>query len=299
MQQKKHTKRNMISLLLILILLCGIGGYIWVQSITNKIFIPHTSVASATTTSVSDALTTKSPFNILLLGYGGGNHDGKYLTDSMIIVHVDPTRKKVFLVSIPRDIWIHIPIDNSSGTYSKINAAYQDGLDNTTYPNKPSQFQGDDSGGRLAEYVVSQVTGINIPYFVGMDFAGFTHTIDTLGGVDITVNTGFDDYAYPIEGQEDTLCAFSQDALATMSAQIATGSAQESDFFPCRFEHLHFDPGPQHMDDQERLARPIPYPTTRPVNNLNMLRIKSTPKRGGSLIGPLYSLPVPPKSPLP
>jgi anionic cell wall polymer biosynthesis LytR-Cps2A-Psr (LCP) family protein len=44
-----------------------------------------------------------------------------------------------------------------------------------------------------------------------------------------------------------------EDEIATLSAQIATGSATESEFFPCRYEHLHFDAGSQHMDGETAL----------------------------------------------
>ncbi|HZE87165.1 MAG TPA: LCP family protein, partial [Methylomirabilota bacterium] len=36
--------------------------------------------------------------------------------------------------------------------------------------------------------------------------------------------------------------------ITDLSAQLASGSATEVDSFPCRYEHLHFDKGPTHMD---------------------------------------------------
>jgi len=235
----------------ILIVIVSAACYLWIHSVTNKIFIPHTKVASsAPLNSIQQSLVDKTPINILLLGYGGGNHDGTYLTDSMIAVHIDPKTQKVFLISIPRDIWVKIPTDGNDGSYSKINAAYSDGLDDTDYPNKLPQFTGADGGGRLAEYIVQQVTGVPMEYFIGMDFSGFTHTIDTLGGVDIDVQIAFDDYQYPIEGMEDATCGLSDDQIASFSAALASPSAtiSDQDAFPCRYEHLHFDAGEQHMD---------------------------------------------------
>ena len=35
----------------------------------------------------------KTTFSVLLLGYGGANHEGAYLTDTMILVQID-TKKK-------------------------------------------------------------------------------------------------------------------------------------------------------------------------------------------------------------
>ncbi len=243
-------KKIIIACVLFLFIIV-IAVYFWLHSITKKIFITRPKTEStASLNSIQQSLVDKTPITIVLLGYGGGNHDGTYLTDSIIAVHIDPKTQKVFLISIPRDIWVKIPTDAGGGNYSKINAAYSDGLDDTTYPNKEQQFSGADGGGRLAGYVIQQVLGIPVNYFIGMDFSGFTHTIDTLGGVDIDVQTAFDDYQYPIAGSEDATCGLSQDQIASFSAVLASPSASisELDAFPCRFEHLHFSTGKQHMD---------------------------------------------------
>src|SRR5436305_15328462 len=60
--------------------------------------------------------------NMLLLGIGGGTHDGPNLTDTIIFVNINQNTKKVTLVSIPRDLWI-------PDLQGKINTAYADGQD--------------------------------------------------------------------------------------------------------------------------------------------------------------------------
>jgi hypothetical protein len=47
--------------------------------------------------------------NILLMGRGGGKHDGPDLTDTMMLASIDPVNSKVTLISIPRDLWIDVP----------------------------------------------------------------------------------------------------------------------------------------------------------------------------------------------
>ena len=44
--------------------------------------------------------------NILILGIGGGNHDGADLTDTMIVLSLDTAKKTMAMISVPRDIWI-------------------------------------------------------------------------------------------------------------------------------------------------------------------------------------------------
>lgn len=239
---------------IIFIILVGLGIYVYsfTRKIQTKIFVPR-SKTQASAPTVASNLQNKIPFNILLLGYGGGNHEGTYLTDSMIMAHFDPKQKKILLISIPRDIWIKLPLDNKNGSYWKINAAYALGMDDQRYPDKPEPYRGTGGGGRLAEYAVGKLTGLQVNNFVGGDFAGFTKTIDTLGGVDINVEKTFDDIEYPLEGKEDELCGVEKDAVASYSAQIATGSAQISEIFPCRFEKLHFSAGLQTMNGETAL----------------------------------------------
>ncbi|MBU4016405.1 LCP family protein [Patescibacteria group bacterium] len=242
--------KKIIAVVLFLLLTIVVVFYFCLQSITQKIFIPPAKTVTASKNTIQQSLDDKTPINILLLGYGGGDHDGAYLTDSIITVHIDPGTQKIFLISIPRDIWIKIPTNGEEGSYSKINAAYQIGLDDINYPDKQEKFSGPGGGAKLAEYAVSQVTGLSTNFFVGIDFSGFTKTIDTLEGVDIAVNKAFDDYEYPIQGKETDACGLAETEIASLSAQLASPSAELSqlDAFPCRYEHLHFNAGQQHMD---------------------------------------------------
>src|SRR5258708_735105 len=227
-----------LSIIVILILVTLFATfYIWFKGIANKIFIPHAGTVSATSETIANDLLNGIPFNILLLGYGGGNHDGPYLTDSIIIAHIDPMQNKVLVISVPRDIWVKIPTSGTDTTYLKINAAYEIGLDDQDYPDKQSQFKGAAGGSNLAKYVIGQVTGMPIKYFIGVDFAGFVKTIDAIGGVDIDVETAFDDPQYPNEGHETDLCNHTKEEVPDLE-KIATVSPQLA--YPCRYITLHF-----------------------------------------------------------
>lgn len=168
--------------------------------------------------------------NILLLGTGGGTHEGPNLTDTIIFASIDPQNKKITMVTIPRDIWVP-DVDG------KINSIYQLGLD-----------KGKDKGLLYAEAEIGKIMGQKIDYGFRIDFDGFIQAVDMMGGLDITVDRTFDDYAYPITGKEDDSCGLDEVKIASLSAEIASGSATELDAFPCRYEHLHFDAGQQHMD---------------------------------------------------
>lgn len=187
---------------------------------------------------------TDGRVNVLLMGIGGGNHEGALLTDSIIVASYNLKTKDVTLFSIPRDLWL----DNIQG---KVNTAYEIGKEK-------------DGGLKYAEDKIDDILGIPIHYGVVLDFSGFSKSIDLMGGVDVNVPNTFDDYEYPIEGRENDLCGLQekemditpeeasssglqpgkQKVLVDASGKIATDSAS----FACRFEHIHFDKGLTHMD---------------------------------------------------
>jgi LCP family protein required for cell wall assembly len=168
--------------------------------------------------------------NLLLLGVGGGTHEGPDLTDTVIFASIDPKSKEVLLVSIPRDLWV-------PEIQAKINHAYIYGEEKEA-----------GKGLLMAKAMVGKIVGQDIEYAIKIDFNGFVKAVDEIGGLDVAVERTFDDYAYPISGKEIDPCGHDEVMIASFSAQIATGSATESEFFPCRYEHLHFDEGQTHMD---------------------------------------------------
>lgn len=162
----------------------------------------------------------KGIFNTVLLGYGGEGHSGSYLTDSIIIVHVNTLTKKAALISIPRDLWV-------TGNH-KINAeASINGFANVGNP-------------------IRDVTGLPITYFVSTDFGGFAKLIDNLGGITVNVPKTFDDPFYPILGQENNVCGKTEDEIFVLKNKF-TGFDLEKQF-TCRYEHLHFDKGPVNVN---------------------------------------------------
>jgi LCP family protein required for cell wall assembly len=147
--------------------------------------------------------------NILLLGIGGKNHDGGNLTDTIILASIQPSSKKVSMLSIPRDM--SVPIENMG--WRKINNV-----------NAYAEAEEKDSGGLATSQAVSDVLGIPIDYYVRIDFQGFINIIDELGGIDVEVENTLDDYSYPVLGRED------------------------AEPYDSRYEHLHIDQGSNHMD---------------------------------------------------
>jgi LCP family protein required for cell wall assembly len=136
--------------------------------------------------------------NLLLLGYGGPGHDGPYLTDSIMLLSIQPSMHEAIMISLPRDLWVKIPALPRNGYMNgKLNSAFAIGTDHRNYPNVRSDWKKDTGGGDLAAATVSQVTGQPIDYWVGVDFKAFRDVVNALGGVRVAVPTTLDDPYFP------------------------------------------------------------------------------------------------------
>ncbi|HEX6548186.1 MAG TPA: LCP family protein [Candidatus Dormibacteraeota bacterium] len=139
--------------------------------------------------------------NLLVLGEGGQENDAPTLTDTMMVITIDPQTKRVVETSVPRDLWVTVDAWTDGRTYSqKINVANEIGSDDSysIFPCcKKPQFTGRDGGGHLAESVVQEVTGIHFDGYVTVDFVAFRDIVDALGGIQIHMDTPLDDCHYP------------------------------------------------------------------------------------------------------
>lgn len=122
--------------------------------------------------------------NVLLLGMGGQGHDGPLLTDTIVVAQISTDTREAVLLSIPRDFVVLLP----TGGFRKINAAYAF-----------AELATVGSGGAAAIETAEALTGLTIPYFAAVDFAGFTQAVDHIGGLTVTVDRAFTDATYPDE----------------------------------------------------------------------------------------------------
>ncbi|OGH84956.1 MAG: hypothetical protein A2493_01915 [Candidatus Magasanikbacteria bacterium RIFOXYC12_FULL_33_11] len=143
--------------------------------------------------------------NVLLLGMGGLGHDGPYLTDTIMIVSIEPSTHEVAFISIPRDLGVNI--DNYG--VRKINSA------NSIGETKQANW-----GGAYATEVISKTFDIDIPYYVRIDFQAFSEIIDEVGGVRVDVENPFTDYLYPTDNDLYQTVSFTK-GTQTMDGETA------------------------------------------------------------------------------
>lgn len=120
--------------------------------------------------------------NILLIGIGGPNHPGGDLSDTIMVVSLDPLSHDVTMLSIPRDLYVPIPGHGSA----KINAAHAYGDEERL-----------GSGPGLLEQTIEQNLGIPIHYYIRLDFDAFKEAVNTVGGIDIKVPQALYDPFFP------------------------------------------------------------------------------------------------------
>ncbi|MBA2571304.1 MAG: LCP family protein [Chloroflexi bacterium] len=167
--------------------------------------------------------------NIVLIGADRREDGGSYLTDTMIVVTIDPVTKQVGFITIPRDTTqVPLPRDwpasrNYGGTFpSKINTIY------TIARLSPSLFPGNDAqrGYIALKGALSELYQLDVKYYVAVDLAGFTETIDQLNGVVIDVQVPVDDVHYPTDDGRGSLKLHIPAGIQYMNGQEALAFAR-------------------------------------------------------------------------
>jgi LCP family protein required for cell wall assembly len=87
------------------------------------------------------------------------------LSDTMMILHIDPSQGQAAILSIPRDLWVTV-----NGSHDRINAAFAGG------------------GPQLLIKTIQDDLGIQINHYAEVDFSGFQNIVDTIGGLKIYID---------------------------------------------------------------------------------------------------------------
>lgn len=130
---------------------------------------------------------------ILLMGIdqrSAVDQERAYRSDTMILVHVNPARRHVGMVSIPRDLYVPVPGYREN---QRINTANYLG-DLNDYPGG--------GGPALAAETIRQNFGIRVDNYVRVNFDVFERVVDILApdGVEICVSEDIYDPRYPDAG---------------------------------------------------------------------------------------------------
>lgn len=122
--------------------------------------------------------------NVLIVGVDSRTGNDISNTDTIIIASYNYETENLNMISIPRDF--HVEVDPNTKWYRRINAVYSIAENNTK-----------GTGFNALQKSVEDVTGLEIQYYVLVDFKAFVEIIDKVGGVNINVENSFTDYRYP------------------------------------------------------------------------------------------------------
>ncbi|MBA2877144.1 LCP family protein required for cell wall assembly [Anoxybacillus kamchatkensis] len=176
-RRKKRRKRLFIAGILISLIFLAIGGYVY--SLYNKVQETVSNMHEPINRTKSEkrieefSLENKDPISILLIGVDERKND-RGRADSLIIMTVNPQKRSVEMLSIPRDTRTEIV---GKGKADKINHSYAFG------------------GVEMTIATVEKFLDIPVDYYIKVNMESFKDIVDALGGV--TVNNPF---AFTYEG---------------------------------------------------------------------------------------------------
>ncbi|HWO71426.1 MAG TPA: LCP family protein [Actinomycetota bacterium] len=165
----------------------GYGAYLWVQARLSE--RPIETRDPETGRQEIGGPCARRACNYLLIGsdsraglspeeqerFGSPGTVGGERADTIILVHVDPTRGRAVVLHFPRDLWVRIP----GMGWGKINGAFEGGV----------------RGGGPARVArtVRELTGLRINHVLYVDLAGFEGVVEALGGVRMCVDRPMED----------------------------------------------------------------------------------------------------------
>lgn len=120
----------------------------------------------------------KDPFAILLIGSDArkeGSHNWR--PDVLMVAAINPKKKTMKMVSIPRDVWVEIA--NTNGGKAKINHAAYYGYTRGIDPIKNTRE------------TVENFLHIPIDHYAKVNFKGFMDAVDIIGGIEVNSEREF------------------------------------------------------------------------------------------------------------
>lgn len=117
--------------------------------------------------------------NVLLIGSATRNPNNPGLTDTLMIVSFNQDTGHIAVVSIPRDLYVYVP-----------NIGMQK-INQTVFV---AERQAAGTGIEALKATILYNFGIEIDFYARLDFDSFPQLIDSVGGIDITVDCTIEDW---------------------------------------------------------------------------------------------------------
>lgn len=203
---RKFFKRLLIWLLLLIT--CVAAGMIimFLRGFQSAATSNKPADAKAAQVEVFNGQDTKDGVNILIMGTDGriGQNSAETRTDTIMVLNVSGSDKKIKLVSFMRDNLVYIDgysqiVNGKKQTDNKLNVAYELGE------------QEGQKGAEMVRKVLKDNFDLDIKYYALVDFQAFATAIDTLFPDGVTIDAKFS----TLNGQPLTEATVGDDLHAT------------------------------------------------------------------------------------
>jgi LCP family protein required for cell wall assembly len=183
--------RYAVTLAVLALVVGGLAGLIHTLAVTGPTLTPPTPAPSSTPPASPSPAPgplphpypgrAAAPISLLILGIDGESATSDE-TDALVLLHLDASAERAFLLSIPRDLYVEAPGYGPARAGSLYRLGEQD---ETT------------SGLTLAQETISDTLGLPVQHVALVRFDSFVALIDAIGGVDVEVPHPIDDSDFP------------------------------------------------------------------------------------------------------
>lgn len=196
--------RKIITSIILVIVLLIIGGITWLVLWGNDIIAKITGGQG----NVLDLITFVEPTyerlktddngrtNILAFGTSGynmegdegdGTHDGAQLTDSIMAISLNQDTGDIAMVSLPRDLKAS-PTCTATGKINEVYWCNGGGGD--------ASLETEAAAAQALMDEVGSILNIDFQYFAHLNWGSLVQIVDTLGGINVTLDEGIYDYGW-------------------------------------------------------------------------------------------------------
>ena len=194
-EEKKKRLRTLLqrTLMVLLALLCSAFLLAGLMQALGSLKLLSLKTVTAVAGGVLHA-TPEGQTNILLLGQGD-EEQGKDLTDSILVISLDPKEtQSAALISIPRDLYFVKTETLGSG---RLNSLYRDRKYQLQFRTGLEEEEASTQALKELKEEIGRMIGEDVHYVAKVHFQAFVDMVDALDGIDIDVPEDLSDPEFP------------------------------------------------------------------------------------------------------
>jgi LCP family protein required for cell wall assembly len=188
-RRKRHPIRRVIKwfFIIVLVLVLALVGWLAYKALVTGGKIFQGNVLDIFTSKTRLAEDKNGRTNILIFGTSGDAmradaRDGAMLTDSIMVLSVNQDKHDVYMISLPRDLYVKHTCKKLLGTSAgKLNETYYCAY----YDNKDDE----NAGATALRETAGEILGLEIQYSVHVNWAALRQAVNAVGGIDVEIES--------------------------------------------------------------------------------------------------------------